>query len=63
MPMLHTGYDHPGPPLDAILGQWTVYTHTRIQPAVLHCSLATWRILDQPAVCLVWTLHGAFYEP
>jgi hypothetical protein len=30
-------------------GQWAIYTQPKVQPVALHCSLATWRILDQPA--------------
>ena len=35
--------------LYGIWGHWTIYTHAKVQPAALHCSLATWRILDEPA--------------
>ena len=24
---------------------WAIYTHHKVQPAALHCSLATWLIL------------------
>ena len=52
---------HPGPILDAIWGHCAIYTHQKVQPAALHCSLATWRI--RPASSLVRTVHGAFYVP
>jgi hypothetical protein len=33
--------------LGFILNNWAIYTHTKVQPAALHCSLATWRMLCQ----------------
>jgi hypothetical protein len=29
------------------MGQWTIYTHPKVQPAALYCSLATWAMLEQ----------------
>ena len=40
MDMRHAGHDHPGPLLGAIWGHWAIYTHHKVQPAALHCSLA-----------------------
>jgi hypothetical protein len=41
----HAGHDHPGPLLGAILGHCAIYTHPKVQPVALHCSLATWCVL------------------
>jgi hypothetical protein len=41
------GHGHSGPLLGGTLGHWATYTH--LAPVVLHCSLATWRMLGQPA--------------
>jgi hypothetical protein len=37
--------------LGGMLGHLATYRHTKLQlqPAALHCSLATWRMLYQPA--------------
>jgi hypothetical protein len=41
----HAGHDHPGPLLAVILGHCATYTHPKVQPAALYCSLATWTML------------------
>jgi hypothetical protein len=39
-----------------------IYTHTRIQPAALHCTLQPRHLAHtRPANSPVWTVHDAFY--
>jgi hypothetical protein len=39
----HAGHDHdhPVPLFGGILGHCAIYTHPKVQPAALYCSLAT----------------------
>jgi hypothetical protein len=43
--MVMLAMKNPCPLLGGILGHCVIYTHPKVQPARLYCSLATWRML------------------